>query len=191
MKRSTKVRLILGLAVAVLVSGCARPGGGGTPGPTPSATRAPAAPSRAQPPSRRDLSQLKIEFADGTTRTLAAYRGKIVVLDFWATFCQPCIDKLAHLQKLADKYPAAKLAIITVSLDPDVQTAVGWAKAHAMPLPIARYTEDMKKTFFAGEENVVLPQTRLIDADGRLARAWGPEGTVEELEQEIQALLGK
>ena len=114
-----------------------------------------------------------------------------MLLDFWATFCEPCIEKLPHVQALQAKYGEKKLTVIAVTLDPDIQTAVGWAKAHEMTLPIARFSDEMKAEFFPGEDVVVIPQTRLLDAEGKLVKAWGPEASVSELEQALAEMIGE
>lgn len=53
----------------------------------------------------------------GGTVTLADHRGKIVLLDFWASWCGPCMRDMPNLVKIKDRYPADKFVIIGVSLD--------------------------------------------------------------------------
>jgi peroxiredoxin len=53
--------------------------------------------------------------ADGRLQTLAQYRGKIVVLDFWATWCGPCTEVMPQMQKLHDKYKDRGVAVFGVS----------------------------------------------------------------------------
>lgn len=194
----TRARLALILGIAVFAAGCAphpKPEGksatpvASTTAPTKAASQPAPATSATAGPKRKDVSSLEITFANGTKKKISDYAGKIVVLDFWATFCKPCIKKLPGLEKdAADWGPG--VVVIAVSLDPDVGTATGWAKAHKMGLPIAEYDDAIKDAFFPGQENVAIPQTRVIDATGKIAKAWGPDGTHEELVQEVQSLLG-
>ena len=143
------------------------------------------------PGEAKDVSAVTIEFADGSTKTIGDYKGKVVLLDFWATYCKPCIKKLPHLEEMQKRYGEDKLVVIAVTLDPDVQTAVGWAKANDMNLPIAKFTDELKQAFFAGEDTFAIPQARLIDADGKLVKSWGPEGTAEDIESAVKELLGE
>src|SRR6266567_2066513 len=53
--------------------------------------------------------------ADGKLQTLAQYRGKIVVLDFWATWCGPCAEVMPQMQKLHEKYKDKGVAVFGVS----------------------------------------------------------------------------
>ncbi len=138
----------------------------------------------------KDVSGVVLEFADGTTKTLGDYKGKVVLLDFWATYCKPCIKKLPHLEELQNRYGEDKLVVIAVTLDPDVETALGWAKANNMNLPIAKFTDEMKQVFFGGEETFAIPQARLVDKDGKLVKSWGPDGTVEDITSAVAELLG-
>jgi thiol-disulfide isomerase/thioredoxin len=178
-----KILVAVTLAVVVALAGCTKQpaGEGKAPAPIPKAAGQPTA-------GAQDVSALEIEFAGGEKHAMKEYAGRIVVLDFWATFCKPCIEKLPHLEEMAKKWGPG-VVVIAVTLDPDMETATSWAKKHKMGLPIAMYSDAMKQAFFKDEETVVIPQTRLIDWSGKQAKSWGPDGTLQELDKEVQALL--
>ncbi|MGD9518453.1 MAG: TlpA family protein disulfide reductase [Armatimonadota bacterium] len=148
----------------------------------------PERPSDAPTAPVSDLTSLELEFADGTKKTVEGWKGKVLVLDFWATFCEPCTKKLPKLQKLQAELGEDKVAIIAVALDPDVGTAKAWAKANKITLPVARFTDAIKKAFFPGQETIAIPQVRVLNGEGKLAKSWGPEGTVEELAAELKKM---
>src|SRR5215469_8936821 len=54
---------------------------------------------------------------DGQTRKLSELRGKIVVVNFWATWCGPCQEELPRMAKLADEYSAKPVAFVLISID--------------------------------------------------------------------------
>lgn len=137
-----------------------------------------------------DVSGLELVMADGSKRTLSEFRGKVVVLDFWATYCKPCIEKLPHLQQLAQQW-GDRVAVVAVTLDPDVKAALAWAKRHNVTLPIAVFQDAMKPALFPNEETIAIPQVRVIGRDGKLAHSFGPESTLEELQQAVNELLAQ
>lgn len=76
------------------------------------------------PPNGLEQLQIKVQapkttFTDEnlTKTTIDAFRGKIVILNFWATWCAPCIKEMPSLERLASRLPAEKFAVIAVSQD--------------------------------------------------------------------------
>lgn len=111
--------------------------------------------------------------------------GKVIVIDFWATFCAPCLRKMPTLAKLSEKYP--QLEVISVNLDADIEKAMnviknrGSAKWHLL-VPAKEHREALMTGMF-GVPNPGIPQIVIIDRDGRLQHIWPDdlELVVEEL----------
>jgi thiol-disulfide isomerase/thioredoxin len=91
---------------------------------------------------------------DGKAHSLAEYRGKVVVLNFWATWCLPCREEMPMLSKLALKYDEKDVAFLAASID-DVQTQP----------KIARFLEKKKVTLavFTGATAETLKQFNLCE----------------------------
>ena len=70
---------------------------------------------------------------DGTEEPLSAYRGRVLLIDFWATWCGPCIVVLPHLRELVADLPAERFALLAISVDDDVKTVTEFMKQEAMP----------------------------------------------------------
>ena len=70
---------------------------------------------------------------DGSEEKLSAYAGKVVLLNFWATWCGPCVAALPELRQLATMYPKDRFEILAVSIDDDVQTVTEFMETHPMP----------------------------------------------------------
>ncbi|MBW3636915.1 MAG: redoxin domain-containing protein [Armatimonadetes bacterium] len=123
---------------------------------------------------------------DGQPRPIAGYRGKVVLLDFWATWCGPCIAELPSLLSNYKKYKAQGFDIIGISLDEDKEALTSFVKARKLPWP-QFFDGKSWKTENATRYGVrAIPFTLLIGRDGKIA-AVNPRG--QELEKAIQKAL--
>jgi thiol-disulfide isomerase/thioredoxin len=109
--------------------------------------------------SVRDLRGRRISSTD--------LRGKAVLIDFWATWCQPCKKEMPGYQKLADRYGPRGFAVVGFKLDimADTEEPRAFARRLGIRYPLAIATDDLKKKF-GGIEG--LPTTLLYDRQGVL-----------------------
>ncbi|MFO0816321.1 MAG: redoxin family protein [Pirellulales bacterium] len=144
----------------------------------------------ATPPesSESDLVGKELELAG---RTLGGedfqwekYRGKVVLVDFWATWCGPCIREMPNVKALHEKYSARGFDIVGISLDQDLDALAEFNNQHKLPW-----------TTLAGEENQELakrygvrgiPTMMLVDKQGKVV---GVAHRVQELADKIEQLL--
>jgi peroxiredoxin/predicted negative regulator of RcsB-dependent stress response len=106
---------------------------------------------------------------NGNTVRLDAYRGKYVLIDFWATWCAPCIAELPRLQSAYRTYHDAGLEIIAISLDESKTAVVDFANARKIPWPQlhnASGSADLVEGFGVSS----IPATYLIDPRGTIIR---------------------
>jgi thiol-disulfide isomerase/thioredoxin len=106
-----------------------------------------------------DLQGHKISSAD--------LHGKVVLVDFWATWCQPCKQEMPGYQKLLDRYGAQGLAVVGFKFDTmmDTEDPTKFAEKIGVRYPLAVATDDLKRKF-GGIEG--LPTTMLYDREGIL-----------------------
>jgi cytochrome c biogenesis protein CcmG/thiol:disulfide interchange protein DsbE len=148
--------------------------------------------SRSKPSSIGTVApDFTIKDADRSV-TLSQLRGKIVVLNFWATWCPPCVDEMPSLELLQKKFKGTGVTVLAVSVDDDADDYHNFLKRHDIDLLTVR--ESGKKT----DTGVIapvssqygtfkVPETYIIDRNGMIRRKfigevnWGQPEIVEYL----------
>ena len=70
---------------------------------------------------------------DGTEDSLSAHRGRVVLIDFWATWCRPCVDVLPELRELVAELPADRFTLLAISVDEQLETVTTFREREPMP----------------------------------------------------------
>lgn len=119
-------------------------------------------------PPAKPLGEMTWTSADGKQTQFADLRGKAVILDFWATYCPPCVDEIPHLNELQAKYGADKLQVVGLNVGgPEDRPKIpAFAKQLKISYPIA-FPEDALLSFVTGDDDRI-PQTAVYDRDGKL-----------------------
>ncbi len=120
---------------------------------------------------------------------LPATSGKVVLVDFWASWCAPCKASFPMMAKLHADYAARGLVIAAVSVDEKAAAAKAFAKKLAPPFPVLH---DAKQKLVQQVVVPAMPTTYLVGPDGRVRfihQGYHGEPTERELRQQIEALL--
>lgn len=134
-----------------------------------------------------ELPPFSMTDLEGRTITSAELRGKVVLVNFWATWCPPCRAEIPDLVKLQTTY-RDKLVVIGVSEDEaPVEEVKAFAAAQKMNYPIVMITPELSKIFTGVS---ALPTTFVIDPDGRMQQRHVGLLNPEETELETQVLAG-
>jgi peroxiredoxin len=124
---------------------------------------------------------------NGADVTLASFKGKIVLLNFWATWCGPCRQEIPALVELQTQY-APDLVVLGLSVDDTVEKLLPYAEEYKMnyPVLIGNGREDVQDAFgpIWG-----IPITVFIGRDGNIHKKHNGVATKEQFEEEIKALL--
>lgn len=123
----------------------------------------------AQKPKPTDSGNAAPDFAvpdiDGKKLSLSAYKGKVVLLDFWATWCTPCREEIPHFVEMQQKYEPQGFQVIGISMDDDAKPVREFYQKYKMNYPVA-VGDDKLAQSFGGVMG--LPVNFLIDRDGRI-----------------------
>lgn len=123
----------------------------------------------------------------GTSHALEAMRGKPVLLDFWATWCKPCIKFFPELRRIHEEFGPRGLLVLGVAIDEDPKKVPSMAEKQKLVYPTL--LENAEDPLWRRYGVMGIPATFLIDAQGQIVREWKGEVKREELEAAIEALL--
>lgn len=107
---------------------------------------------------------------DGTATDLAAFEGRVVVLNVWAMWCRPCRTELPTIAALDDAY-GEELAVVAVNVDRTPEEVEAARAFLAEQAPLAFYSDPTFELPFRLPGQGAMPQTLIIDRQGRI-RAW-------------------
>jgi peroxiredoxin len=125
--------------------------------------------------------------SNGAKLTLASLKGKVVLLNFWATWCGPCQVEIPWFIEFNKTYKARGLAVVGVSMDEDGWKSVKpYLAAKKIDYPIVVGTDDTAKAY-GGVDS--LPSTFIIDRDGKIAFSHTGLVGKDTYETEIRSLL--
>lgn len=97
---------------------------------------------------------------------LKNYRGKIIVLNLWATWCPPCVEETPSLEQFAEKMHGQGVVVLGLSVDEDTKTLEAFIQKNHISYPIGR---DPDRSLSARYGTVQFPETYIFDRRGRLA----------------------
>jgi cytochrome c biogenesis protein CcmG, thiol:disulfide interchange protein DsbE len=123
---------------------------------------------------------------DGQTLRLSSYRGKVVLLDFWATWCYPCREETPHLVDLQQKYGDRGLQILGISMDDSPDPVGPFYRQFHMNYPVVIGTAKTGESYGG---ILGLPITFLIGRDGRIYAKHIGATDAAVFENEIKSLL--
>ncbi len=124
---------------------------------------------------------------NGKSVSLADFRGKVVVLDFWATWCPPCVKEIPHFVELHEQYKDKGVEIVGISLDhAGISVVKAFVQKFQIKYPIMMTDGKIDKAF-GGIPSI--PTTFLIDSAGNISKKYVGYNSKAVFEADIKKLL--
>ena len=124
---------------------------------------------------------------DGKEVSLTDYRGKVVLIDFWATWCPPCLEELPHIQRIHAAYRDSGLVVLAISTDRDKDAVRPFVEKYGYTFPVLFADEKVQAAY--GVRSI--PTVYLIDQQGkvRFHHVGYSPGSEKTLERQVERLL--
>lgn len=148
-------------------------------------------PDSSSPPTQSTQAMFAASFhdVDGKSQVLNQWKGKLIVVNFWATWCPPCLEEMPELSRLNDKYHDRGLVVLGISTD-ELDKIRVFSKEHPVSYPLlAGNTEAMELGVSLGNDKGVLPYTVVIKPDGTIAKTYFGQVNQALLERTLLPLM--
>jgi peroxiredoxin len=142
----------------------------------------------AEPHKSEGTANLDLVFKDmnGAEVRLADYKGKVILLNVWATWCGPCELEIPELVEAYSKYKDKGVVVLGLSLDDSAETLRAYAPKKKMDYPLLLWDDKFDDAY---GPIIGVPITFFIGRDGTISRRHFGPVTKERIDQEIKALL--
>jgi cytochrome c biogenesis protein CcmG/thiol:disulfide interchange protein DsbE len=142
--------------------------------------------------NRKLVPEMSLPQLGGGEWKLADHRGQVVLINYWATWCEPCRDELPGLLRVARETAPQGVAVVGVSFDNGsgqarAQVVQSFVNLYRLPYPIAFPDAQLDRE----TRDIGLPTTLLVDRDGRTAKVYVGEVDRATLTADLSALLAE
>jgi cytochrome c biogenesis protein CcmG/thiol:disulfide interchange protein DsbE len=131
-------------------------------------------------------SDFTLQDMNGRTVQLSEYRGKVVLIDFWATWCPPCRAAIPRIEKIHNAYKDKGLVVLAISIDQgDWDFVKSFLKSYGVTYTVLKGTDDVLIKYRVRS----IPMTLILDKNGNIAKQYFGFGDEDEFERSIKAIL--
>jgi thiol-disulfide isomerase/thioredoxin len=148
-----------------------------------------AADARLEPwKGKPEAPPIALHALDGTPMTLADLRGKVVVVNFWATWCEPCVEEMPSMQRLRDRLAARPFEILAVNHQEGAPRIRSFLEKVRVGFPIVRDTDGAVARAWKVR---IFPSSFVVDAKGKIRYqlVGSTDWTTSAIDTRLRALL--
>jgi thiol-disulfide isomerase/thioredoxin len=122
----------------------------------------------------------------GGNVVLSEMKGRVVLLEFWATWCPPCRASIPGIERLHEKYKDKGVVVLAVSMDDNGWDAVqSFVKENGIKYTVLKGNEDIAEKYQVRS----IPMLLVIDKEGKIVKRYLGYGSDEDVERDIKAIL--
>jgi len=135
-------------------------------------------------PERPAAPDFSIKDMDGSVHTLSAYRGKVVILNFWATWCPPCREEMPSMERAWEKLRHEDIVMLAINVGEDEDTIFEFTASYPVEFPLLL---DRESAVISNWPVRGLPTTFVIDPQGKIVyraiggRDWDADGVLQQI----------
>lgn len=183
--RKRAAAFALSMTLLLLFAGCNSFRPSPSPVTVPSTTQGVAVTASPQTPEH--LPPFTVTDLSGQEISSTTLKGKVALIDFWATWCPPCRKEIPHFNKLYAEYRKQGLLVIGLALDEKAAEVRTFMRQMPIEYPVAFASPELQQQFGGIE---VYPTAFLVDREGRIVKKYLGYIYPDEFDQDVKALFG-
>lgn len=145
------------------------------------------------PPAPSEIMQAELKKTDGTSFKLQDYKGKVILVNLWATWCGPCKAEMPELVKIQDEHKEQGFEIIGLNIDDeeDAEMVKSFGEQMGLNYQLAKGEYKLGGDFLKISKVDAIPQSFLIDRDGRLVGVFvgGGKSSVDKIKTNVTRVV--
>lgn len=146
------------------------------------------------PPAPSAIMQADVKLLDGTTFKLQDKKGKVVLVNLWATWCGPCINEMPHLNEMQEKFKDKGFEIIGLDIDEESKEEIdAFAAKQKLNYQLGWSGNAVKNEFVKVTKLDGIPQSILINRDGQLTGVFtgGSPSVVNKMKETVEKIVNQ
>jgi len=146
------------------------------------------------PAAPRAISETKLKALDGEDFKISDYKGKVVLINLWATWCAPCIEEMPHFIKLQNKYGEDGFVMVGLNSDEETEAQVSsFVKQQNLNYKIGWATNEVAEEFMKISKLPGIPQSLLLNRDGEMTGMFrgGGANVIDKMVESVDKLMAE